>query len=139
MRVLEGVKEKDRSEKKEEAARSEPPAVGGRAGHEARKSVAPRSESKPALQAQGPFHLMGLLRPRSPDTLDSQLNDLVKQVGGILVRDAERVGRGSIVEVVVPRDAYPRLEAGLRQLGDFTVETQAQTFPDQMRIAIRIN
>lgn len=135
------AKEKDRLEtKKQEEALTEAPAVGGRMDvpRQARKPATPAAEPELAARAQGPFHLVARLRPRSPDTLDSQLNDLVKQVGGILVRDAERVGRGSIVEVVVSRDAYPRLEAGLRQLGDFTVETRAPTLPDQVRVAVRI-
>lgn len=102
------------------------------------EALAPAAEPKLAVRAQGPFHLVGLLRPRNRDTLDSQLGDLVKQAGGILVRDADRVGPGSIVEVVLPREAYPRLEAGLRQLGDFTVETRARTFPHQLRIGLRI-
>jgi len=137
-------------------APAEPPAVGGRldAAREVRaprdqdvqaprakeiqKSVPSMPEPKAAARAQGPFHLMGLLRPKSPATLDVQLDDLVKQVGGILVRDADRVGPGSIVEVVVPREAYPRLETGLRQIGDFTVETRAKAFPDQVRIGLRI-
>lgn len=138
--ALQDVKEKDRLEKKPEAAPAEPESVGGRmdASREARKSAAPAAERKLAARAQGPFHLLGLLRPTNREGLDSQLGDLVKQIGGILVRDAERVGPGSIVEVVVPRDAYPRLLAGLRQIGDFTVETRARTLPDQMRIGIRI-
>ena len=158
-RTLEGAREGDRLEKKQEAAPApaEPPAVGGRldAAREVRaprdqdvqaprakeiqKSVPSMPEPKAAARAQGPFHLMGLLRPKSPATLDVQLDDLVKQVGGILVRDADRVGPGSIVEVVIPRDAYPRLETGLRQIGDFTVETRAKAFPDQVRIGLRIS
>ena len=136
----EDVKEKDRFAKKQEAAPAEPPTVGGRldVSREAQKSAAVRTDPRPAARPQGPFHLMGRLRPKSPDTIDNQLNDLIKQVGGILVRDAERVGVGSIVEVIVPRDAYPRLETGLRQLGEFTVETRVQTLPDQVRIGIRI-
>lgn len=108
------------------------------AAREARTYAPPAAEPKLAVRAQGPFHLVGLLRPRNRDTLDSQLGDLVKQAGGILVRDADRVGPGSIVEVVLPREAYPRLEAGLRELGDFTVETRARTFPHQLRIGLRI-
>lgn len=131
--VPQDAKEKDRLAKKQEAAPAES-VVGGRMDVQAS-----RSEPKAAGRAQGPFHLVGLLQPKGPATLDAQLNDLVKQVGGILVRDAERVGPGSIVEIVMPRDAYPRLEAGLRELGTFTVETRAQTFPDQVKIAIRIS
>ncbi len=156
--VLQGAKERDQFARKQEIAPApaEPPAVGGRIdtgrevqaprgqdvqaprAKEAQKSVAGKPELKAAARAQGPFHLMGLLRPKSPSTLDTQLNDLVKQAGGILVRDADRVGPGSIVEVVIPRDAYPRLEEGLRQIGDFTIETRAKTFPDQVRIGLRI-
>ncbi len=157
-RVLRGGKEGDELARKQEAAPvpAEPPAVGGRIdtgrqvqaprgqdvqaprAKEAQKSVAAKPELKAAARAQGPFHLMGLLRPKSPATVDAQLDDLVKQVGGIMVRDADRVGPGSIVEVIVPRDAYPRLEEGLRQIGDFTIETRAKAFPDQVRIGIRI-
>lgn len=157
--VLQGGKERDELARKQEAAPvpAEPPAAAGRTGaarevqappdqdvqapraKEARKSVAAKPELKAAARAQGPFHLMGLLRPKSPATLDTQLNDLVKQSGGILVRDADRVGPGSIVEVIVPRDAYPRLEEGLRQIGDFTIETRAKAFPDQVRIGLRIS
>ncbi len=141
--ALQEAKERDQVARKQEAAPAlaEPPAAGGRleAPRGLQKSVAtPRSDLKAAARAQGPFHLVGLLRPQSPVTVDAQLNDLVKQVGGILTRDAERIGPGSIVEVVVPRDAYPRLEAGLRQIGNFTVETRAQAFPDQVRIGLRI-
>lgn len=137
------AKERDQLARKQEAAPApaEPPAAAGRrdAARELQKPAAPqRSELKGAARAQGPFHLMGLLRPKSPATLDTQLNDLVKQAGGILVRDADRVGPGSIVEVVIPRDAYPRLEEGLRQIGDFTIETRAKAFPDQVRIGLRI-
>ncbi len=134
------VKEKDRLEKKEAAAPAEAPAIGGRMNlaREAAKSAPARSEPRLAARAQGPFHLVGLLRPRNPATVDSQLSDLVKEVGGILVRDAERVRAGSIVEVVLSREAYPRLETGLRQIGDFTVETRAPTFPDQLKVALRI-
>lgn len=136
----EAAMEKDQPATKEEAVPAEQQSVGGRedVSREARKSAVPAPESKAAARAQGPFHLVGLLRPTSRETLDSQLGDLVKQVGGILVRDADRVGPGSIVEVIIPRDAYPRLLGGLRQIGDFTVETRAQTLPDQMRIGIRI-
>ena len=132
--------EKDQPATKEEAVPAERPSVGGRmdVSREARKSAAPAPESKVAARAQGPFHLVGLLRPTNRETLDSRLGDLVKQVGGILVRDADRVGPGSIVEVIIPREAYPRLLAGLRQIGDFTVETRAKAFPDQVRIGIRI-
>ena len=157
--ALQGAKERDEFARKQEAAPSPaaPPAVGGRLdaarevqaprgqdvqaprAKDVQKSVAGKPELKAAARAQGPFHLMGLLRPRSPATLDTQLNDLVKQAGGILVRDADRVGPGSIVEVVIPRDAYPRLEEGLRQIGDFTIETRAKTFPVQVRIGIRIS
>ncbi len=134
--TLRDVKEKDRLEKKGEAA----PAMSGGTGPapEARESAAPGSPPKLAARAQGAFHLVGLLRPRNPAAVDSQLGDLVKQVGGTLVRDAERVGAGSVVEVVVSREAYPRLEVGLRQIGDFTVETRAPTFPDRVSIAIRV-
>lgn len=137
----EAAMEKDRpGKKKEEAPSGEPPAVGGRMDAEraARQSAAPRSEPKLAARAQGPFHLVGLLKPLNREALDSQLGDLVKQVEGILVRDADQVGPGSIVEVIVPRDAYPRLEAGLRRLGDFRVETRASSFPERVRIAVRI-
>ena len=137
--VLQGAKERDQLAGKQEA--------GGRidAGREAQaprakeaqKSVAGKPELKAAARAQGPFHLLGSLRPKSLATLDVQLDDLVKQVGGIMVRDADRVGPGSIVEVIVPRDAYPRLEAGLLQIGDFTVETRSRTFPDQVRTGLR--
>jgi len=157
--VLQGAKERDEFARKQEAAPApaEPPAVGGRLdaarevqaprgqdvqaprAKDVQKSVAGKPELKAAARAQGPFHLMGLLRPKSPATLDTQLNDLVKQAGGILVRDADRVGPGSIVEVVIPRDAYPRLEEGLRQIGDFTIETRAKAFPDQVRIGLRIS
>ena len=141
--ALQEAKERDQFARKQEAAPApaEPPAAAGRrdAARELQKPTAPqRSELKAAARAQGPFHLMGLLRPKSPATLDTELNDLVKQAGGILVRDADRVGPGSIVEVVIPRDAYPRLEEGLRQIGDFTIETRAKTFPDQVRIGLRI-
>lgn len=137
---LGAFQEKDRPGKKEEAAQAEPPAVGGRTDvlSEAGKSLAPSSVEKLAARAQGPFQLIARLRPKSLDSLQSQLNDLVKQVGGILVRDAEPMAVGSLVEVVVPRDAYPRLEIGLRQIGDFSVETRAPNFPDQVRIALRI-
>ena len=157
--VLQGAKERDQFARKQEAAPApaEPPAAAGRADaarevqaprgqdvqaprlQESQKSVAAKPELRGAARAQGPFHLMGLLRPRSPATLDAQLTDLVKQAGGILVRDADRVGPGSIVEVVIPRDAYPRLEEGLRQIGDFTIETRAKAFPDQVRIGLRIS
>ncbi|OGL14864.1 MAG: hypothetical protein A3G97_11105 [Candidatus Rokubacteria bacterium RIFCSPLOWO2_12_FULL_69_21] len=157
--ALQGAKERDEFARKQEAAPAPaaPPAVGGRLdvarevqaprgqdvqaprAKDVQKSVAGKPELKAAARAQGPFHLMGLLRPKSPATLDTQLNDLVKQAGGILVRDADRVGPGSIVEVVIPRDAYPRLEEGLRQIGDFTIETRAKTFPDQVRIGLRIS
>ena len=131
---------KDQPAAKEETVPAERPSVGGLTdvSREARKSAAPAPESKVAARAQGPFHLVGLLRPTGRETLDSQLGDLVKQAGGILVRDADRVGPGSIVEVIIPREAYPRLLAGLRQIGDFTVETRAKAFPDQVRIGIRI-
>lgn len=104
-----------------------------------RDRPAAKEEPKLAARAQGPFHLVGLLRPKDRGTLDADLGNLVKQVGGILIRDADVVGPGSIVEVVVPREAYQRLEAGLRQLGDLTVETRARNFPDRMRIALRIS
>jgi hypothetical protein len=156
--VLQGAKERDQFAGKQEAAPApaQPPAAAGRTdaarelqtprgqdvqaprAKDVQKSVAAKPELKAAARAQGPFHLMGLLRPKSPATLDTQLNDLVKQAGGILVRDADRVGPGSIVEVVIPRDAYPRLEAGLREVGDFTIETRAKAFPDQVRIGLRI-
>ncbi|MEK6666478.1 MAG: zf-HC2 domain-containing protein [candidate division NC10 bacterium] len=154
--VLQDVKERDRLAKKQEAPAAELPVGAGRAdaarevqaprgqdvqaprAKDVQKSVAGKPELKAAARAQGPFHLMGLLRPKSPATLDTQINDLVKQAGGILVRDADRVGPGSIVEVVIPRDAYPRLEEGLRQIGEFTIETRAKTFPDQVRIGLRI-
>ncbi|MBI4587274.1 MAG: zf-HC2 domain-containing protein [Candidatus Rokubacteria bacterium] len=138
--ALEAPREKDRPGKEEAAPAAEPPAVGGRmdAAREARKSAAPAVEPKPAARAQGPFHLVGQLKAKNLEALDSQLTDLVKQVGGILVRDAEPMGGGSIVEVIVSREAYPRLEAGLRQIGDFTVETRASSFPQQVRVALRI-
>lgn len=139
-REPEAAMERDQPATKEEALPAERPSVGGQrdVSREARKSAAPAPESKGAARAQGPFHMVGLLRPTNREALDSQLGDLVKRVGGILVRAADRVEPGSIVEVVVPRDAYPRLLAGLRQIGDFTVETRAQTFPDQIRIGLRI-
>ena len=139
------AEEKDRLAGKE--APAEQPASGGRLeaaraprGQDLqapRKSAVPPGELKVA-RPQGPFHLVGLLRARSVEAVDSQLDALVKQVGGILVRDADRVGPGSIVEIVLPREAYPRLEAGLRQLGDFSVETRAATFPAQVKVAVRI-
>ena len=136
----EAALEKDQPAKKEETASAERQSVGRQRdmAQDAGKSATLRSEPKFAARAQGPFHLIGVLRPTNRETLDSQLGDLVKQVGGILVREAERVEPGSIVEVVVPRDAYPRLLAGLRQIGDFTVETRAKTLPDQIRIGLRI-
>ncbi|MBI3031820.1 MAG: zf-HC2 domain-containing protein [Candidatus Rokubacteria bacterium] len=157
--TLRGAKDRDQFARKQEAAPASapPPAVGGRLdaarevqaprgqdvqaprAKDSQKSVPAKPESKAAARAQGPFHLMGLLRPKSPATLDAELNDVVKQAGGILVRDADRVGPGSIVEVVVPRDAYPRLEEGLRRIGDFTIETRAKAFPDQVRIGLRIS
>ncbi len=139
----ESALEKDRPAQKEEAPAAERPPVGGRTDveREARKSAvpAPAAESKLAVRALGPFHLLGLLRPTNREALDRELGDLVKQVGGVLVRDADKIGSGSIVEVIVPRDGYPRLLAGLRQLGEFRVETRAQTFPEQVRIGIRIS
>ncbi len=147
--VLRGAKERDQVAGKQEAggrtdAARELQAPRGQdvqapRAKEAQKSVAAKPDLKAAARAQGPFHLLGLLRPKSPATLDTQLNDLVKQAGGILVRDADRVGPGSIVEVIVPRDAYPRLEEGLRQIGDFTIETRTKAFPDQVRIGLRIS
>lgn len=138
--ALRDIKEKDRPAAKQEPAPPEGPAVADRQGaeREARKSAGARSEPKLAARAQGPFHLVGRLKPRDREALDSQLSDVVKQLGGILVRDADRVRAGSIVEVVVSRDAYPRLEARLRQIGQFTVETRAQTFPERLRVALRI-
>ena len=88
---------------------------------------------------QGPLHLIGLLRPKDLNTVGARLDDLVKEVGGTLIRGAGPVGAGSIVEMVISRDAYPRLLAGLGQIGDFTVETRARSLPEQLRIAIRID
>jgi hypothetical protein len=138
--ALEVFKEKDQPEKKQEAAPAETKSVGGRAdaAREARESAAAKPESRLAARAQGPFHLVGALRPKDREAFDRQLNDLVKQLSGVLVRDAEEARTGSIVEVVILRDAYPRLEAGLRQIGEFTVETRAPTFPDQVRVGLRI-
>jgi hypothetical protein len=103
---------------------------------EALKSAAPR-EAAPS-RSLGPFHLMGLLQPRDPPALDAQLARLVKDLDGILVRDADRVGPGSLVEVVLPREALPRLEAGLGALGDFRVQTRARELPDRVRVGLRI-
>ena len=108
-------------------------AAGGAAW--SRPDPAPPLESR----ARGPFHLVGMLRPKDVTAIEAQLNDLVRLVGGTLIRDPNPITAGSIIEVVVSRAEYSRLEAGLREIGDFTVETQAQSFPEQVRIAIRID
>ena len=129
----------DRPEKKEEAERTTRELSKGR-GDAFRQGLkvapAPPLESR----ARGPFHVVGALRPKDPSAFESQLTDLVKRVGGVLVSAPETVlvGAGNIVEILVSRDDYPRLEAGLRQIGDVTVETRAPSFPEQLHIAIRI-
>jgi len=138
---LESSREGDRPEKQEKKGEPERPTreLGkGRADafRQALKAApAPPLESR----ARGPFHLVGMLRPKDVTAIEAQLNDLVRLVGGTLSRDPNPFTAGSIIEVVVSRAEYSRLEAGLREIGDFTVETQAQSFPEQVRIAIRID
>ncbi|MBI1894467.1 MAG: zf-HC2 domain-containing protein [Candidatus Rokubacteria bacterium] len=138
---LESSREGDRpekQEKKEEAERPTRELGKGRADafRQALKAApAPPLESR----ARGPFHLVGMLRPKDVTAIEAQLNDLARLVGGTLSRDPNPIAAGSIIEVVVSREEYSRFEAGLRQLGDFTVETQAQSLPEQVRIAIRID
>lgn len=123
-----------------EEARTAPSPAGPRleATEEARKAGPPAAPRRLAAP-EGPFHVTGVFTARDREALDPELNDLVREVGGILVRDAERVGAGSVVEVVVSREAYPRLEAGLRRIGDFRVETRAPSFPAEVRVGLRIS
>lgn len=132
----ESSREGDPLKKKEAEERALQPSAEGRAdaSREALRSAPAPLESR----ARGPFHMVGALRPKDRSAFESQLTDLVKRAGGTLVPEAGPIGAGSLVEIALAREAYPRLEAGLRQLGDLTVETRAHSFPEQLRIAIRI-
>lgn len=136
----EPTRPKDRLGRKEKSAPAEPPAVGGRldVAEEGKRSPAPAAEPGLAAQARAPFHVIGRLRPRSPETIERELSDLLGKVGAVQSREDDRIGLGGTVELVVARDAYPRLVEGLRRMGEFTVETRASALPEQVRIAIRI-
>jgi len=59
------------------------------------------------------------LKPKNLDALDRQLEDLARQVRGTLVVDTTGARSGSVVEFVLARDDYAKLETGLHQLGDY--------------------
>lgn len=131
-------REGDRLKKKEAEERGAQPSAEGRTDASRQALKAAPEPRALEFRARGPFHVVGALRPKDSTTLEAQLNDLVKLVGGTLVPEGGAITAGSIVEILVSREAYPRVEAGLRQIGDFTTETQAHSFPEQLRIAIRV-
>ena len=117
-----------------------------RAAEEPYRPTTPTPPSRSAIEgekklasvpAQSQYHVFGVLKPRSREGLDRQLEDLTKQVSGTMIVDTKGVRVGSLVEFVVSRDNYSRLEAGLRQLGDLAVESRMSILPEQIRVGIR--
>jgi hypothetical protein len=105
---------------------------------ESRESRAPAAAAPSLSTAQALSQVSGLLRPKNRDALDRQLEDLARQVSGTLVIDTSGARSGSVVEFVVARDDYAKLETGLHQIGDFRVEAKAQSLPEEVRVRIRI-
>ncbi len=128
----EGAQAKLKSAPAEQA--NEPPR--GAATRESSGSL--QTGQEPRFAARGPFHVIGALRPKDRGALEAQLAELLKQVGGSFVAPAARLDAEGIVEVAVPGSTYQRFVEGLGEIGEFTVESQAQEFPDRVRISLRI-
>ena len=125
--------DKDFAERKKESNAPEKKAERDRAESRVPAATAPSLSASQSL-----FQVSGLLRPKSRDALDRQLEDLASQVGGTLVIETSVARSGSVVEFVLARDNYAKLETGLHQMGDFKVEAKAPTLPEQVRVRIRI-
>ncbi|MFQ5897360.1 MAG: zf-HC2 domain-containing protein [Candidatus Methylomirabilia bacterium] len=141
-RAFDIVRKKERPEEDEGVAPAEAESRGGRleiAG-EARKSAAAPPEAQRAPRARAPLHVVGRLRAKDSEAVDRQINTLLKRVGGVVRRDVMGgdVESGRTIIVVVPREDYPGLAAGLSQIGDFTVEKEPRILPDPVHVTIQI-
>jgi hypothetical protein len=78
------------------------------------------------------------LRPKSRELAGRQLEELAREVGGTVVVETRGVVPGSYVELVLSRDSYPKLEAGLHQIGDLRIERRDENLPEQIQVSLRI-
>src|SRR5262245_31628055 len=121
----------------------------GAAGARARSSAAPAPESRtdtlhgPGLAAPAPAasfvapEVSGRLAVADRDAALQSLARLLARLGG--VEDRRFVGdEGPILELTIPREAYPELLRELGSLGRWQLIREAPALPEKVRVVLRI-
>jgi hypothetical protein len=122
----------------------------GAAGARARSSAAPAPEPRvdalqaprqaatpPAAAAFVPPDVSGRLAVANRDAALQDLARLLARLGG--VEDRRFVGdEGPILELTIPREAYPELLRELTALGRWQLIREAPALPEKVRVVLRI-
>ena len=121
-------------------------AAGARARSSAAPGAGPRTDTLQAPRAAAPApaiasfvapDVSGRLAVADRDAALQNLSRLLARLGG--VEDRRFVGdEGPIVELTIPREAYPELLRELAALGRWQLVREAPALPEKVRVVLRI-
>ena len=78
----------------------------------------------------------GILAVKDREAARRQLDELVGKLGGHL----ERPDPGAaVIQILLPRAAYPELAQGLVRIGSWTIQHESAELPDPVRVNVTVN
>ena len=96
-----------------------------------------QAESRARVEPAAPPYVSGRLVAADRDAAERALVELVERAGGArLSRRAD--AEGVVLEVVLPRAAWPALARELRRLGRWEPTREPAALPDPVRVAVHI-
>jgi hypothetical protein len=90
-----------------------------------------------AKSALGTAIVAGRLAVKDREAAEQALSDLLNRLKATEI-SRRRDSAGLVVEVLVPKDAYPELTQGLARIGSWTLEAEPAELPAQVPMRLRL-
>jgi hypothetical protein len=116
------------------------PATEGRSDLErdrAELAPAPAAPSGSAMRKLPSADVVGRLAVKDRHAAERALGELLARSGGAVISRREEGGT-TVVEVAVPRTAYPEFRQGLARLGVWRSESEPSALPPDVRVTLRL-
>ena len=117
------------------------PATEGRADSDRdkalRSSAPPAASPRSAMRLLAPADVVGRLTVKDRDAAERALGELLTRSGGAVISRRDDAGI-TVVEVAVPKTAYPEFSQGLAAIGAWLPEAQPSDLPPNVRVTLRV-
>lgn len=107
------------------------------AGGEAERSTGPAAAHRSAVRALPSADVTGQLAVKDRAAAERALGEALTRAGGVLVARHEDAGT-TVVEVSVPRTAYPEFTRALSDLGVWRPQSEPAELPPSVRVTLHL-